>query len=81
LRWTLRRRGIGGDLGRLHGLVLGGGQLCLGVGSLRLPSTECRRSILPGTFLGAGHTVTAATAIAAISFADKGRRRGGRDDG
>ena len=60
------RRGIGGDLRRLHGLVLGGGQLCLGFGSLRLPSTGCRRSILPDTFLGAGHTVTAATAIAAI---------------
>ena len=46
-------------------------------GSLRLrgqlPPTGCRRSILPGTFLGAGHTVTAATATAAISFADKGR--------
>src|SRR3954447_22552706 len=54
-------------------------------GSLRLraqlPPTGRRRSIPPGTFLGAGHTVTAAAATAAISFADKGRRRGRRDDG
>src|SRR5215213_770211 len=54
-------------------------------GSLRLraqlPPTGCGRSIPPGTFLGAGHTVTAAVATAAISFADKGRWRGRGDNG
>src|SRR3954470_7753963 len=54
-------------------------------GSLRLrvplPPIGCRRSIPPGTFLGAGHTVTVAAATAAISFADKGRWRGRRDGG
>jgi hypothetical protein len=42
----------------------------------QVPSIRRTRSIPPGTFFGAGHVVTVATAMAAISFADKGRRRG-----
>jgi hypothetical protein len=42
----------------------------------QMPLTRRTRSIPPGTFFGAGHAVTVATAMAAISFADKGRWRG-----
>ena len=45
-----------------------------------LPLTWRGRSSPPGTFSGAGRAVTTATAMAAISFADKGRRRAGRGD-